>query len=327
MKKVIGMGNALVDVLVKIDDDQLLEQFELPKGSMQLVDKEKSQRIIKALSHLKYDIASGGSAANTINGLAQLGLSSGYIGKIHEDKFGQIFRKDMTDKGIEAFLFSGNQDTGIATTLISKDSQRTFGTYLGAAVELSASDLKSDYFSGYDFFHIEGYLVQNHELIQKAVKLAKDQGLKVSLDLASYNVVEANLEFLKKLITEYVDIVFANEEESKAFTGLEPEASLDEISRLCDIAVVKVGAKGSLVKTGNDQLAVKAFPTQPLDTTGAGDLYAAGFLYGMAHDCSLQVCATIGSLLGAKVIEVIGPKMKSDRWVIINQIVKEILAG
>lgn len=327
MKKVIGMGNALVDVLVKIDDDQLLEQFELPKGSMQLVDKEKSQRIIKALSHLKYDIASGGSAANTINGLAQLGLSSGYIGKIHEDKFGQIFRKDMTDKGIEAFLFSGNQDTGIATTLISKDSQRTFGTYLGAAVELSASDLKSDYFSGYDFFHIEGYLVQNHELIQKAVKLAKDQGLKVSLDLASYNVVEANLEFLKKLITEYVDIVFANEEESKAFTGLEPEASLDEISRLCDIAVVKVGAKGSLVKTGNDQLAVKAFPAQPLDTTGAGDLYAAGFLYGMAHDCPLQVCATIGSLLGAKVIEVIGPKMKSDRWVIINQIVKEILAG
>jgi sugar/nucleoside kinase (ribokinase family) len=152
MKKVIGMGNALVDVLVKIDDDKLLEQFELPKGSMQLVDKDKSQRIIKALSHLKYDIASGGSAANTINGLAQLGISSGYIGKIHEDKFGGIFRKDMTDKGIEAFLFSGSQDTGIATTLISKDSQRTFGTFLGAAVELSANDLKSELLLRIQFF-------------------------------------------------------------------------------------------------------------------------------------------------------------------------------
>jgi sugar/nucleoside kinase (ribokinase family) len=326
MKKVIGMGNALVDVLVKIDDDQLLEQFELPKGSMQLVDKDKSQRIIKALSHLKYDIASGGSAANTINGLAQLGISSGYIGKIHEDKFGGIFRKDMTDKGIEAFLFSGSQDTGIATTLISKDSQRTFGTFLGAAVELSANDLKSGYFSGYNFFHIEGYLVQNHELIENAVKLAKDQGLKVSLDLASYNVVEANLDFLKSLISEYVDIVFANEEESKAFTGLDPEAALDELSRICEIAVVKVGAKGSLVKTNQERIRVEAFPANPVDTTGAGDLYAAGFLFGLVHDCSIEICARLGSLLGANVIEVIGPKMNQERWTVVKQAVKDIIA-
>lgn len=327
MKKVLGMGNALVDVLVKIDDDQLLQQFELPKGSMQLVDKAKSQLIIDALSHLRYDIASGGSAANTINGLAQLGIGSGYIGKIHEDKFGSIFRKDMTDKGIQAFLLPGSQDTGIATTLISKDSQRTFGTYLGAAVELSASDLKSDYFSGYDFFHIEGYLVQNHELIQRAVKLAKEQGLKVSIDLASYNVVEANLDFLKDLVTEYVDIVFANEEESRAFTGLQPEAALDAISGLCEIAVVKVGAKGSLVKTSNERLAVNAFPARSVDTTGAGDLYAAGFLYGLVHDYPLEICAKLGGLLGAKVIEVIGPKMDAERWAIINKLVKEIIKG
>jgi sugar/nucleoside kinase (ribokinase family) len=324
MKKVIGMGNALVDVLVRIDDDKLLEKFGLPKGSMQLVDKEKSQMIIGALSHLKYDIASGGSAANTINGLANLGLATGYIGKIHEDKFGEIFRKDMTEKGIVAFLLSGSQDTGIATTLISPDSQRTFGTYLGAAVELATADIRPEYFDDYDYFHIEGYLVQNHELIETAVKLASRAGLKVSIDLASYNVVEANLEFLKKLVHDYVDIVFANEEESKAFTGLEAEAALEEIAKMCEMAIVKVGAKGSLVKAGSDQVSVGAIKANPLDTTGAGDLYAAGFLFGLSNNYSLEKCAQLGGLLGGNVIEVIGPKMNATRWDAVKARVAEI---
>lgn len=326
MKKILGMGNALVDVLVKINDDQLLEKFELPKGSMQLVDKEKSQSLIKALSHLKYEVASGGSAANTINGLANLGVPCGYIGKIHSDKFGDIFTDDMTQKGIEAILLQGGQDTGIATTLISEDSQRTFATFLGAAVELTPDDLKETYFEGYDYFHIEGYLVQNHALIEKAVKLAKKGGLKVSIDLASYNVVEDNLEFLNDIVANYVDIVFANEEESKSFTGEDPEAALLEIAKMCEIAIVKVGAKGSLVKTPSEKVFVDAIAASPVDTTGAGDLYAAGFLYGLANDLSLEKCAKLGSLLGGNVIEVIGPKMNAARWEDIKSRVDMILA-
>lgn len=326
MKKVLGMGNALVDVLVSIHDDQLLDQFGLPKGSMQLVDKEKSQSIINALSHMNFEIASGGSAANTINGLANLGISCGYIGKIHDDKYGKIFTQDMTSKGIEADLMFGEQDTGIATTLISEDSQRTFATYLGAAVELSPEDLKEEYFKGYDFFHIEGYLVQNHELIRKAVKLAKQCGLKVCIDLASYNVVEANLDFLNELIEEFVDIVFANEEESKSFTGAEPEEALQKMSAMCEIAVVKIGAKGSLVKRGKEEVFVESIKANPIDTTGAGDLYASGFLHGLSHDLSLEKCARLGSLLGGNVIEVIGPKMDEDRWAKIKSAVSEILA-
>ena len=314
MKKVLGIGNALVDVLVKINDDQLLDKFELPKGSMQLVDKQKSQSLIEALSHFKYEIASGGSAANAINGLANLGVKCGYIGKIHDDKFGKIFTEDMTAKGIEADLMFGGQDTGIATTLISEDSQRTFATYLGAAVELSSEDLKEEFFEGYDLFHIEGYLVQNHNLIETAVKLAKKCGLKVAIDLASYNVVEDNLDFLTTLVKEYVDIVFANEEEAKSFTGKEPEAALKEISTMCEIAVVKVGAKGSMVKTQSEEVFVEAIAANPVDTTGAGDLYASGFLYGLSKDLSLQKCAGLGSLLAGNVIEVIGPKMDEDRW-------------
>ena len=326
MKKVLGMGNALVDVLVRINDDQLLDKFGLPKGSMQLVDIEKSQNLISELSHINYEVASVGSAANTINGLANLGISCGYIGKIHDDKFGKIFTEDMTSKGIEADLMIGSQDTGIATTLISEDSQRTFATYLGAAVELTSDDLKEEFFKGYHFFHIEGYLVQNHELIESAVKLAKNCGLKVCIDLASYNVVEDNLDFLKKLVRDHVDIVFANEEESKSFTDKDPEAALDEIANMCEIAVVKVGAKGSMVKTQTEQVFVEAITAQPIDTTGAGDLYAAGFLYGLSTDLPLKKCAQLGSLLGGNVIEVIGPKMDEERWTNIKSAVDIILS-
>lgn len=325
MKKILGMGNALVDVLVKIDDDKILDSFSLPKGSMQLVDKKASQALIIALSHLKYEVASGGSAANTINGLAHLGMSCGYIGKIHDDEFGQIFTKDMTLKGTQAFLFRGEQDTGIATTLISQDSQRTFATFLGAAVELSADDLKEDFFQGYDIFHIEGYLVLNHALIETAVKMAKKCGLKISIDMASFNVVDSNLDFLKKMVTKYVDIVFANEEEAKSFTGKAPEEAVQEISKMCEISIVKVGAKGSLVKTKDGQLSINAIDANPIDTTGAGDLYASGFLFGLANGYSLEKCAKLGSLLGGNVIEVIGPKMDNDRWKAIQAGVAHIL--
>lgn len=325
MKKVLGIGNALVDVLVKIDSDKLLDQFDLPKGSMQLVDKQKSQHLLSALAEYESEVASGGSAANTINGLAYLGVDCGYIGKIHDDEKGGLFRTDMEKKGIKSMLLFGQQDTGVATTLISEDSQRTFATYLGAAVELVPEDLKEVFFKGYDIFHIEGYLVQNHELIERAVVMAHQAGLKVSMDLASYNIVEENLDFLKALIRDYVDIVFANEEESKAFTGFEPQEALQDIASQCELAVVKVGADGSLVKTSREEITVSALPARPIDTTGAGDLYASGFLYGYAQDLPLAKCAKLGSLLAANVIEVVGPKMNDDRWESIKNEVTAIL--
>ena len=158
------------------------------------------------------------------------------------------------------------------------------------------------------------------------MKLAKSNGLKVSIDLASYNVVEGNLGFLKKLVAEYVDIVFANEEESKSFTGKDPEAALLEIADMCEISIVKVGAKGSMVKTSNEKVFVDAISAKAVDTTGAGDLYAAGFLYGLSNELPLEKCAKLGSLLGGNVIEVIGPKMDAERWSKIKSGVSNILA-
>ncbi len=324
MKKVLGIGNALVDILMQIDNDQLLEKLELPKGSMQLVDYERAQRVLKATSNTERKQASGGSAANTISGLAEMKIKTSFIGKICEDEIGKVFYNDMLKSNIHPQLFYSKIPSGTATTLISKDSERTFATHLGAAIELSADDLKDENFEGYDYFYIEGYLVQNHQLIEKAVSMAKKHKQKVFLDLASYNVVEANLDFLKYIVKEYVDVVFANEEEAKAFTGNEPEEALNELSEMVDVAVVKIGKEGSLIKKGDETLKVGVIKTNSIDTTGAGDLYAAGFIYGMANNESLKYCGKCGAILAGNVIQNFGAKIASDKWENIKSSIKEL---
>jgi sugar/nucleoside kinase (ribokinase family) len=324
MAKVLGIGNALVDVMTQLDHEGYLETFKLPKGSMTLVDETLVEKVEEETKHLETSLASGGSAANTINGLAKLGLSTAFMGKIGKDKMGDIFHQDLINNKVDPKLYFSKNQSGRAIALVSKDSERTFATYLGAAIELCADDLRDEDFKGYDYFHIEGYLVQNNELLERALQLAKQNNLIVSLDLASFNVVEANLDFLKKITEKYVDIVFANEEEAKAFTGLKPEEALIELAKVTDIAVVKIGRKGSLIKKGDKIDTVGVNDAKPIDTTGAGDLYAAGFIYGLTKGFSLEKCGQIGAILGGNVIEVIGAKMDEERWEKIRQSIAEI---
>ncbi len=314
MKKILGMGNALVDILIQLDGDSILDVLGLPKGSMQLVDADRSNQILDALKDHKRGVSAGGSAANTIHGLAKLGVPVGYIGVIGEDELGGSFVMDMINAGVEPHMIHSARETGRAVGLITPDSERTFATYLGAAIELVSEHLNPDIFKKYDYFHIEGYLVQNHQLIERAVKIAKENNLIVSLDLSSYNIVEANLAFLHEIIEKYVDIVFANEEEARAFTGMEPYEAVLEISKKCHVAVVKTGSKGSLIKSNNDLTEIGVVPVTPLDTTGAGDLYAAGFLYGHSLGNSLKECGDIGALMAGNVIEVLGSKMNDVQW-------------
>ncbi len=323
MKKVLGIGNALVDVLIRLENDALLQELNLRKGSMQLVDSNFKQLVLEKTKHLSKAQASGGSAANTIHGLAALGTPTAYIGKVGDDETGKFFTNDLVSNHIKPFLETSKTGTGVASALISPDSERTFGTYLGAAVEVGPEDLRPEQFQGYDILHIEGYLVFNEALIETAVKMAKERNMTVSLDLASYNVVEAKLEFLRELTKQYVDIVFANEEEAKAFTGKEPEEALDEIADMCSIAVVKIGKKGALVKCDTEKVIIGAIPANVIDTTGAGDLYAAGFLYGFANGLSLKTCGEFGALLAGKVIEVIGAKIAPETWELIRKEIKK----
>ncbi|MFZ0282102.1 MAG: adenosine kinase, partial [Bacteroidales bacterium] len=166
MKRILGIGNALVDILTLIDDDMLLEVFELPKGSMQLVDKAKSEFVKAGTDHFPRTFSSGGSAANTIHGLAMLGADTGFIGSIGRDETGDFFERDMKSAGVNTLLFRRNTATGTAVALITPDSERTFATHLGAAVELTPEDLNPMLFSGYDIPYLEGYLVSIFPLIE-----------------------------------------------------------------------------------------------------------------------------------------------------------------
>ena len=325
--KILGLGNALVDIMTKLEDDSLLEQFKLPKGSMQLVDLRFSGHILEHTEHLEKHLSSGGSAANTIHGLAKLGIETAFLGKVGDDKYGEFFRSDMSANNITPVLQPGTAPSGRAIALVSHDAERTFATYLGAAIELTPKDLERSIFAAYDVLYIEGYLVQNYELVRAAVQLAKECGMKVALDLASYNVVEANLDFLTDIVTEYVDILFANEDEAKAFTGKMPREALEEISEFVETVVVKIGERGSLIRFAGRDYTAGVIDVKCVDTTGAGDLYASGFLFGMARGYDPAVCGQIGSLLAGNVIEVIGSKMDEARWQHIYNELKMIEAG
>ncbi len=327
MDKIIGLGNALVDVLATLTDDSILEQMDLPKGSMQLIDSDKLQQINQVFSHMKTYLATGGSAGNTILGLACLGAGTGFIGKVGEDSYGEFYRNNLVRNGIEQKLLVCDLPSGVASTFISPDGQRTFGTFLGAASTLKAEELSLDMFRGYAYLYVEGYLVQDHQMILRAIELAKEAGLQVCMDLASYNIVEEDLDFFSMLIYKYVDVVFANEEEAKAFTGKEPEEALDRIACMCSIAVVKVGSGGSYIKKGTETVKVSAIPVpQVLDTTGAGDYFAAGFLYGLTSGYSLDKCAKIGSILAGNVIQVIGTTIPQAQWDEIKLNINEVLS-
>ena len=313
-----------MDVLTQLEDDNLLKELELPRGSMQLVDAERAAQIQEVSKNLKKQMASGGSAANTIHGLAKLGMETAFIGSVGKDETGKFFEEDLKKSGIKPVLFYSDSPSGIANGMISPDGERTFGTFLGAALELSADMLSKSNFEGYDILHVEGYLVQNHELLETILKLAKEAGLKVSLDLASYNVVEDNLDFLQDMVKNYVDIIFANEEEAKAFSGKEPKEALNHIATLTDIAIVKIGSKGSMVKQGNTVTTISPIKAHAVDTTGAGDLYASGFLYGLANGLDFEKAGYIGSLLSGTVIEVVGAKFSEEKWEGIRKEIKAL---
>ena len=315
MKKIIGIGNALVDALATLKDDELLDVFGLPKGSMTLIGDAEQCRIQERFSALNVQRATGGSAGNTMLALANLGMCPGFIGTIGDDATGRFFANNCTQCGSEPNLTVLPQQSGIAYTFISPGGERTFATYLGAAAALQPDNLCADMFVGYDYLYVEGYLVQNHALILRAVELAKEAGLKVCLDLASYNIVAADREFFTHLVTEYVDIVFANEEEAHAFSGKEPAAALEHLHSLCEVAVVKLGADGSSIMCDGKRVLVDALPVgQVVDTTAAGDFYAAGVMYGLMHDRTIHQCAQLGSLLSGYVIQVVGTKLSEAAW-------------
>ena len=313
MKNVIGIGSALVDILTRIDNDDILKELEIRKGSMHLVDEKSTAIIEKRLENYESSMAPGGSAANTIHALSKMGIESGFISFIGKDEIGKFFENSMSSVGVKSYLFHSDTASGTARTIISADGERTFATNLGASLELNERVITSDIFKQWDYCYVEGYLIANKPVFVKTISTAKACGCKVVLDLASFNVVEENRDFLNELLPQ-IDIIFANEEEAKALTLMSAEESLHNIAEKVEIAVVKVGKNGSLIKRGNEVVQIGCNKIDVVDTTGAGDMYAAGFLYGLINDYDLESCGIIGNHLAESIIQVIGAKMDEDRW-------------
>ena len=315
MKKILGIGSALVDILTQLPDEQILNELNLPKGSMTYVNADDivsiGQRLEQQYGNQR---ASGGSAANTMSGLARLGIEAGFLSKIGHDEVGEFFKKQMVETNVKPQLLTTTTPSGRVIAMVTPDGERTFATCLGAAAEMRADDITAELFDGWDIFYVEGYLVANPTMLRKAIETAKAKGLTIAIDLASYNVVEESRDFLMELVENYVDIVFANEQEAKALTGLEPEAALHFIADRCQIAVVKVGAKGAFVQRGNEIVSIPPMQADVVDTTGAGDMWAAGFLAGLVKGENLEKCGMMGAIVAKNIIEVVGAKMDQQRW-------------
>jgi sugar/nucleoside kinase (ribokinase family) len=332
--KIIGIGNALLDVLLRLDSDRTLLDAGMAKGAMDIIDEAKMRGIQKAQSGLQRVEAPGGSVCNTIRAMARLGADAGYIGKVGTDRAGKIYEDEIRKAGVNPFLARAEGISGCSTVLISPDGERTMATFLGPAATLSAAEISDDMLRLYDVLYMEGYLISNEPLFLPILKRAKRLGLKVALDLSNFNIVHGFRDLLKEVIPSYVDILFSNESEAEAYTGLPAREAIHEIAREVGIAVVTIGKDGALIKSGGRLMPdpadgrvmhQPASESRVADTTGAGDHFAAGFLFGFAQGATLEQAARIGSLLSGHVIETIGAQIEENRWVQIKLKVDAIL--
>ena len=313
-KRIVGIGSALVDILVPTDD-AFVAQTGVPKGGMIYFDPPVIDQVLKAAGAAP-QIVPGGAACNTITGVAQLGGKTRFLGKRGRDDFGEQFEAALVRHGVDTHLVDSATPTGRVLSLITPDSQRTMLTYLGASSEMRPDEVLSAAFKDCAVALIEGYLVYNHDLFRHAMQSAREAGARIALDLASFTVVEENLQTLTSIVTRYVDILIANEDEARAFTGQKDEmTALKMLTEQAELAVVKLGARGSLISFGDQTLNIPAHGEGPVvDTTGAGDLWAAGFLHGLVAGLPLTQCGQLASVCGYEVCRVVGASIPPDGW-------------
>jgi sugar/nucleoside kinase (ribokinase family) len=314
---VLGIGNAIVDVLARVEDDFLVAEG-LHKGSMNLIDTERAEYLYAKMG--PGIESSGGSAGNTIFGLASLGGKTAYFGKVANDQLGEIFTHDMRSLGahFNTLPLVGGVPTARSMILISPDGERTMNTYLGATAELTEQDIEEDIVTDSGILYMEGYLWDKENAknaFRKAAKVAHAAGRKVSITLSdSFCVDRFREEFLELIQTKQVDIVFANESEAKALYQTSDRATaLNALRQDTALSAVTLGKEGSVAIAGNQTHHVPACSIRELvDTTGAGDLYASGFLYGLSQDMSLEKCTMLGNFCAAEVIQHVGPRPEHD---------------
>ena len=312
--KIIVIGNALLDVLLRLDSDDTLSEMGINKGAMDLIDESMMLEIQKAQGGLQRAEAPGGSVCNTIRALSRLGAEVGYIGKVGADAASTFYEQETIKAGVKPFFIRTEGISGCSTVLISPDGERTMATFLGPAATLSDDEIADEVLQQYDCLYLEGYLITNEKLFLPILKRAKNMGLKVALDLSNFNIVAGFRDLLQAVIPAYVDILFSNESEANAYTGLPANEAIHLIANDVEMSVVTVGKDGVWAMKGDRKIHHPAVSDRVVDTTGAGDHFAAGFLFGYSIDASLEQSVQIGSLLSGHVIETVGAQIQDDRW-------------
>ncbi len=320
---VLGIGNAIVDVVANVDA-AFIRDAGLSKGTMTLIDADQAASLYDRLPPSTE--SSGGSAANTIACLASLGAGGAYIGKVRDDQLGEIFRHDIRAQGVNFDTPAATDGPGTARcmVLVSEDADRTLQTYLGACVGLTPSDVDETVVSQSDITYLEGYLWDPPEAKKafvRAAEIAHQSGRRVALSLSDPFCVDRHRDAFRDLVNDHVDVVFANEEEILSLYQVDTfEKACDAIKGSCEIAALTRGEQGSVIVSGSDTVSVDAAHVDSvIDTTGAGDAYAGGFLFGLTQGQSLQRCAQIGGVAAAEVISHFGARPACDLAALVKE--------
>jgi sugar/nucleoside kinase (ribokinase family) len=324
----VGIGNALVDIEVQVDD-AFIKEISVTKGGMTLFSTAEQEKVLKALASKPYKVSSGGSAANTIHGASILGAESYYLGRVANDENGKHYTEDMQSCSV-GFCGPGSdtEGTGTCVILITPDAERTMLTNLGVSALLHPDNVDETIIHNAKAVYVEGYLWTGDETREAGLRMAqiaKKQGIPVAFTLSDAFVVNSFKESLLDFIQWNVDILFCNEVEAQAMTGeTDSRKAFDKLLAMVDTLFLTLGSKGSLAgKSGQEPVEVGIFPVKAVDTTGAGDLYAAGALYGLINDRSLKDSAMIGSYCAAQVVSHIGGRLPAHSHTRIEKILTE----
>jgi len=319
--EVLGLSAAIVDHFFLISEEQL-RTITIEKGTWAPIDHATLTEILARNPNISR-MVTGGSGVNVIKGLAHFNHRCAVVGKIGSDDKGEFFLRNIRRAGVESFLQQGKLPTGQAICFITPDAERTFRSYLGASHSLTDIELKNEYFEGVSLFHVEGYQLVDPDLVTRSLKKAKEMGVTISLDLANVEIVRRHKEFIFQILPEYVDIVFCNETEAKELTGLPPKEACSNLASLCEVAVVTMSERGCWTQSGKSLFYSPAFAVNALDSTGAGDLFASGFLHGYLTNEPLQKCAWLGCLTASYVVKMLGAEIPDQIWDEIHKRVEE----
>jgi sugar/nucleoside kinase (ribokinase family) len=319
--EVLGIGHACMDLIIPVSEEFLVHVPGEKGGSQPIGIKDLNQIISESRTEPR--LIAGGSCANTIKGLASLGEKCAFLSYVGNDRLGDHFIQNMKKLGIVPLFTRSPLPTAQVLCLITPDGQRTMRFSAGCSEEMGGYFLHPDYFKGVKLVHFDAYSMRNGKLVENAMEMAKQAQAKVSIDLSSFEIVQQFHQPLSQLLCKYVDIVFANQDEIKTLTGLDPYEGCLKLQGMCPVAVVLMGDKGCLVGHEGGIFASPVFPAHVVDTTGAGDLFASGFLFGCLQGFSLERCASMGNRLGSAIVEVQGPELPAEKWEVLRPIMIE----